>query len=644
MTFSAIFLAALGGVTEAIAGKSIEAGPALVRRTKLLEMVERQPASAAEQAVTAAVEAARRELVDAYAYTEAALHDGDVQDLLRLLDHPPFAEEVARTLLLRGRPDFDRLRHTYLGEDRGERWARLEPYLAELFSGVEEHLRADPLLGPLLLDTQTLAVQLGMADDLSAIAAASQRMVDYQARTAQAGENTSAGVTELVRAAGRQAASLREMTALLVAWKPGIHQPGQTVQGSQVNVTGSAETVVVGDVAQIGDRYYAAPPNAAEQRAIEAERRYLRLLRQECNRLPLAEESRAAGDQHRHRAELANVYVDLQTGTAPSLEQVFDRLAVPAQERPALRRALQQRGQSAERDARQELSEAEELLKGLESQTEKEKHPLRRFVQKDKELAAAQQNLTGLEALTAHPHLVLLGHPGGGKSTFVNHLAYVAAGGLLGEEAAWSSTLGNAFAAPPFPLRVILRRWSASLHARSRAGLPLAYAALRAATGLDQRALERRLALPHTLVLFDGLDEAPGANPDDPTAPDRRQLIAQSVQAFCTAHPACRVLVTSRVKPYEQGSARLENVPVATLAELDDPRIRRFVTNWYRELARIDPERAERAGVAEKRLQVALGQRPALREMAGTPLLLKMLAAVNTWAGLPESRAELYDK
>ncbi|MFZ1755689.1 MAG: SUMF1/EgtB/PvdO family nonheme iron enzyme, partial [Caldilineaceae bacterium] len=164
------------------------------------------------------------------------------------------------------------------------------------------------------------------------------------------------------------------------------------------------------------------------------------------------------------------------------------------------------------------------------------------------------------------------------------------------------------------------------------------------ATGLDQRALERRLALPDTLVLFDGLDEAPAANPDDPTAPDRRQLIAHSVQAFCTAHPECPVLVTSRVKPYTEGSTRLDDIPVATLAELDDPRIRRFVSNWYRELTRIDPERAEQAGVAEKRLQLALRQRPALREMAGTPLLLTMLAAVNTWAGLPESRAELYDK
>jgi len=91
MTFPAIFLAALGGVTEAIAGKTIEAAPALRRRAKVLGMVERQPASAAEEAVAAALEAACREMLESYGYTAEAQASGPVQDVLRLLDHPPFA-------------------------------------------------------------------------------------------------------------------------------------------------------------------------------------------------------------------------------------------------------------------------------------------------------------------------------------------------------------------------------------------------------------------------------------------------------------------------------------------------------------------------------------------------------------------------
>ena len=39
---------------------------------------------------------------------------------------------------------------------------------------------------------------------------------------------------------------------------------------------------------------------------------------------------------------------------------------------------------------------------------------------------------------------------------------------------------------------------------------------------------------------------------------------------------------------------------------------------------------------------MALASRPTLREMAGTPLLLTMLAHVNLRGRLPEGRAELY--
>jgi len=263
MTFSAIFLATLGSVTEAMAGKSIDAEPALVRRARLLEMVERQPASAAEQAVAAAVEAARQEIVDLYAFTAKALQPGEVQDLLRLLNHPPFAQEVAQTILLRGQPNFDRLRQGYLGQDaaRGERWARLQPYPADFFSAIESHLTADPTLGPLLRESRVLAVQLRLAEDVGSLSAASQQMVAFQSSTARSGEETATGIVALVQAAGRQEASLGEIVQLLAGWQAGVDQRGQRVTGNQVIVTGTATTVVSGDVEQIGDRYYAAPPD-----------------------------------------------------------------------------------------------------------------------------------------------------------------------------------------------------------------------------------------------------------------------------------------------------------------------------------------------------------------------------------------------
>ena len=627
MEFAALFLAALGGVVEAIAGKAIEEGSALFRRrARMLALVEKQDLDSAEKAVQAAVEAARQEMLEAYTSTEDALQTDEVQDLVALLNHRPFAEEVSRVLLLQGPPNFERLQQVYL-EERGAssaRWRSLEPYLVEFFQIVEQRLLADPTLGPLLREMRTLTALLRMADDVQLIARASRILADatrqmsrLQRRTAEATESATGYLGRILELAGQQNATLRQIVQVL-------------------------ETIV----AKLGES--GSDSDLGGLSLTRGETTYLRLLRRECNRLPLAEESRAVGEPGQVQAELANVYVDLQTDAQPTLEQVFDRLEVPAEERPDLRHRMERRlkraepGETPDLDAI--LEQARWLIRLLERREDLDDHPLGPYVETEEELQDALANLTALEVLAAHRHLVLLGQPGSGKSTFVNHLAYVCAGQFLGEEDAGHTWLHAVFPEPLFPLRVVVRRWSATLKTESTPGLPLAYAALRAATGLDQETLERRLAQPDTLVLFDGLDEAPARDPDDPQALNRRRLVVESVQAFCTAHPDCRVLVTSRVKPYEQGEERLDGAPVARLVELDDARIRRFVRRWYAELARIDPDRAEQARQAEKRLLAALEQRRELREMAGTPLLLTMLAAVNIWAGLPESRAELYDR
>ena len=103
------------------------------------------------------------------------------------------------------------------------------------------------------------------------------------------------------------------------------------------------------------------------------------------------------------------------------------------------------------------------------------------------------RKITALEALATQRRLVLLGKPGSGKSTFVNHLAYAMAGGLLDEEPGWSAMLEDRFAMPLFPVRIVLRRVSATLTPQSKPGAALINHALQTATGLDADALLARL-------------------------------------------------------------------------------------------------------------------------------------------------------
>ncbi len=207
--------------------------------------------------------------------------------------------------------------------------------------------------------------------------------------------------------------------------------------------------------------------------------------------------------------------------------------------------------------------------------------------------------------------------------------------------------------APCFPLRLVLRRLSAKID-DTEAGIELFYRALGELNpDVPRERWLERLDDPRTLLLLDGLDEVPAAaasnraaSPAAPSSalqePDHRRLILGAIQDLHTVHPQCKILVSCRIKPYQQGSHQLVGWPTCELARLDPERIDRFIGRWYDELVRIGRLTTVAEALAcGERLRQALA-RSVLAEMAGTPLLLTMLARVNARAALPEGRVELY--
>ena len=629
--------AVVGGVVETLTGLAVNQTPSVARRIQQTAgLVEKQPPTAMSAAIRRAVDSAAAELRQDYV---DQLYEGDadasVTDLIALLDHPPFAEEVTRKLLYRGQPDFERLRRAYLDlppAQRSQRWDALEPALLVFFDAIEDHLRSDLEVGELVQGLQQLARLTRIADKTDLIAEISVQIQDYQARIAEAGESAAGGIEQLVRLMDRQHATLLTIAELLRQTQ--LPSFATLVQGN-VNVTG-------GDF--VGRDKIATPRST-----LPAVRAYLNSLRQECNRLPLAGDIRNAANRSR-RPELVNVYVDLQVDVLPTLEQIFDRLHLSSVDREMLltriKASIMMQGLPAfpAHIFDSPFKGSAEVLQYLHSGLEGElaEHLLMPYAESESELLRSLDKLTALEALSAHRHLVLLGDPGSGKSTFVNHLAVVFADQIL--NGVMQSDLIPGLNAPLLPLRVVLRRWSARLRPGDEGGRELAYAALMQQTSLDRETLLAQLDQPDNLVLFDGLDESPARRPGNEDGLDRRGLLVASVADFCAAHPRCRVLVTCRIKPYQSAGYQIDNLPVVTLAELDKPRIERFVHLWYDEAARLEPEKADKAADDRRRLLTSLDRRPDLTLMAGTPLLLTMLATVNAWAGLPESRAELYDR
>ena len=316
--FTFLLQAIISGVVETVAGKAIDGGPRWALRGKaLLGLVERQPLTATEQAVAAAVAAARQDVIEIYRDRDLTLDDATSRDMVALLNHPPFAEEVAKRLLFRGQPDLERLRQHYL--DRGgaatsARWQALEEPLLDFFTAIEGHLQADPSLGPMLRETAQLAALTRLEQGTQLVAELSRQALSVQTQIAASTQQSAVDVRSLLRVADRQEAHQGQMVALLAAVLAQLSAHAQLL----------------------------TPAYAPALHAAAAEHPYLHLLRDNCNRLPLAL-TLGKRDGARGRDEqpaLNNVYVDLQVEAQPNLDQVLTRLAVPPAEWPALRRKL----------------------------------------------------------------------------------------------------------------------------------------------------------------------------------------------------------------------------------------------------------------------------------------------------------------
>ena len=105
-------------------------------------------------------------------------------------------------------------------------------------------------------------------------------------------------------------------------------------------------------------------------------------------------------------------------------------------------------------------------------------------------------------------------------------------------------------------------------------------------------------------------------------------------------YPRARIVVTSRIIGYQHQAWRDESFRHFMLQELDEAQIADFLARWHRG-AYEDP----REGEAKRELLArAIEDSAAIRQLAGNPLLLTMMAILNRTQDLPRDRAELYEQ
>ena len=247
-------------------------------------------------------------------------------------------------------------------------------------------------------------------------------------------------------------------------------------------------------------------------------------------------------------------------------------------------------------------------------------------------LASAEGSLAddlpeiSLELLGRERTQVILGTPGSGKSTLLECAALLLCEPIGTREPVFS--LGS-LAEPPVPLLIDLRQ----LALRSENAF-LEYLATivgeRYGTPLDAAALERQLRDKPTLLLFDGLDEVFDSG-------DRTWIVRQ-VAALAEQFPRASCVVTSRIVGYDRSELFLAGFTHYTLIEFNAQQIERFVRCWYEHYTWEGDERDADALIRR------ITESPRLKELAGNPLLLTMMAVLFKHQDLPEQRWKLYER
>jgi len=235
-------------------------------------------------------------------------------------------------------------------------------------------------------------------------------------------------------------------------------------------------------------------------------------------------------------------------------------------------------------------------------------------------------NVLTMDEFTSRIHrAVLLGNPGGGKSTFSLKLCNDLAMQYPDIAFAGRSTLT--------PILVILREYGADKKDRGCSILEFIETQAKSTYQLSSpppHTFEYLLLNERAMVIFDGLDELLDTS--------YRQKITEDVEAFCRLYPSIPILVTSREVGYEQAPLDETMFETFRLAEFNEVQIQEYVRKWFTVEDRDTPAKQQ-----QRKINAFLSESQVVPDLRSNPLMLSLLCTIYRVENyIPRNRPDVY--
>lgn len=233
------------------------------------------------------------------------------------------------------------------------------------------------------------------------------------------------------------------------------------------------------------------------------------------------------------------------------------------------------------------------------------------------------------EFVSIHKRVAIIGLPGTGKTTFLQHFLLQVAKGDI--------TLNNTNEIVP----VLVRARQLDLDNLPSVDEILKIAEGKVIAGARPGFLGRQFDMDNVILLIDGLDEV---------VPDKSDSIFKWITDIVTCYPNCRYIVTSRPSGYQSQVFKDIDFKEALLCEFNQNQIKEYVKRWSKAVAIANGASIEEAEYEGQKssddLVRSAETNPYVKSIAMNPLMLSTLCLVQRFEGgeLPNRRVVLYER